>query len=105
MITVSGLTKQYGRRLAVDDMTFDVAAGRVTATCGTPPGPWARSSTPAAFAPAARPAITGGPPPRSVASRPAGAGGPGRGRPRPGRRQSHVPLKGLPTMPMMKKRN
>ncbi|GAB3345057.1 ATP-binding cassette domain-containing protein [Modestobacter lapidis] len=34
MITVSGLTKQYGRRLAVDDMTFDVAAGRVTGFVG-----------------------------------------------------------------------
>jgi ABC-2 type transport system ATP-binding protein len=34
MITVSGLTKQYGTRLAVDDMTFDVAAGRVTGFVG-----------------------------------------------------------------------
>jgi ABC-2 type transport system ATP-binding protein len=34
MITVSGLTKQYGKRLAVDDMTFDVAAGRVTGFVG-----------------------------------------------------------------------
>jgi ABC-2 type transport system ATP-binding protein len=28
MITVSGITKQYGKRIAVDDITFDVAAGR-----------------------------------------------------------------------------
>jgi ABC-2 type transport system ATP-binding protein len=34
MITVSGLTKQYGKRLAVHDMTFDVAAGRVTGFVG-----------------------------------------------------------------------
>ena len=34
MITVSGLTKQYGKRLAVDDMTFDVAPGRVTGFVG-----------------------------------------------------------------------
>ena len=34
MITVSGLTKQYGDRVAVDDMTFDVAAGRVTGFVG-----------------------------------------------------------------------
>ena len=34
MITVSGLTKQYGKRLAVDNMTFDVAAGRVTGFVG-----------------------------------------------------------------------
>jgi ABC-2 type transport system ATP-binding protein len=34
MITVSGLTKQYGKRLAVDDLTFDVAAGRVTGFVG-----------------------------------------------------------------------
>src|SRR5688500_9081368 len=34
MITVSGLTKQYGTRLAVDDLTFDVAAGRVTGFVG-----------------------------------------------------------------------
>ena len=34
MITVSSLTKQYGRRTAVDDMTFDVAAGRVTGFVG-----------------------------------------------------------------------
>ena len=30
MITVTALTKQYGNRLAVDDLTFEVAAGRVT---------------------------------------------------------------------------
>jgi ABC-type multidrug transport system ATPase subunit len=30
MMTVSGLTRQYGERLAVDDITFDVAGGRVT---------------------------------------------------------------------------
>jgi ABC-2 type transport system ATP-binding protein len=34
MITISGLTKRYGRRLAVDDLTFDVAAGRVTGFVG-----------------------------------------------------------------------
>ena len=34
MITVSGLTKQYGKRLAVDDLTFEVAAGRVTGFVG-----------------------------------------------------------------------
>jgi ABC-2 type transport system ATP-binding protein len=34
MITVSALTKRYGSRLAVDDMTFDVAAGRVTGFVG-----------------------------------------------------------------------
>jgi ABC-type Na+ transport system ATPase subunit NatA len=30
MITVSDLARQHGKRLAVDDMTFDVAGGRVT---------------------------------------------------------------------------
>jgi ABC-2 type transport system ATP-binding protein len=34
MITVSGLTRQYGKRVAVDDMTFDVAGGRVTGFVG-----------------------------------------------------------------------
>ena len=34
MITVTGLTKQYGRRTAVDDLTFDIAAGRVTGFVG-----------------------------------------------------------------------
>jgi ABC-2 type transport system ATP-binding protein len=34
MITVSALTKHYGNRLAVDDMTFEVAAGRVTGFVG-----------------------------------------------------------------------
>ena len=34
MITVSSLTKRYGSRLAVNDMTFDVAAGRVTGFVG-----------------------------------------------------------------------
>jgi ABC-2 type transport system ATP-binding protein len=34
MITVSGLTKQYGKRVAVDDLSFDVAAGRVTGFVG-----------------------------------------------------------------------
>ncbi|MCU1379453.1 MAG: transporter related protein [Acidimicrobiales bacterium] len=34
MITVSGITKQYGKRVAVDDITFDVAAGRVTGFVG-----------------------------------------------------------------------
>jgi len=34
MITVAGLTKQYGKRVAVDDLTFDVATGRVTGFVG-----------------------------------------------------------------------
>jgi len=34
MITVSHLTKRYGSRTAVSDMTFDVAAGRVTGFVG-----------------------------------------------------------------------
>ncbi len=34
MITVSSLTKQYGQRTAVDDLTFDVAGGRVTGFVG-----------------------------------------------------------------------
>jgi len=34
MITVSAITKQYGKRIAVDDMTFEVAAGRVTGFVG-----------------------------------------------------------------------
>jgi ABC-2 type transport system ATP-binding protein len=34
MITVSALTKQYGRSLAVDDLTFEVAPGRVTGFVG-----------------------------------------------------------------------
>ena len=34
MITVTGLTKRYGRRVAVDDLAFDVAAGRVTGFVG-----------------------------------------------------------------------
>jgi ABC-2 type transport system ATP-binding protein len=34
MITVTGLTKQYGARTAVDDLTFTVAAGRVTGFVG-----------------------------------------------------------------------
>ncbi len=34
MITVSGLTKQYGRRTAVDDLTFEAADGRVTGFVG-----------------------------------------------------------------------
>jgi ABC-2 type transport system ATP-binding protein len=34
MITVTGLTKKYGDRLAVDDLTFDVTAGRVTGFVG-----------------------------------------------------------------------
>ncbi|MCU1497628.1 MAG: transporter [Acidimicrobiales bacterium] len=34
MITVSGLTKQYGDRTAVDDLTFSIAAGRVTGFVG-----------------------------------------------------------------------
>jgi ABC-2 type transport system ATP-binding protein len=34
MITVTGLTKHYGDRTAVDDLTFTVAAGRVTGFVG-----------------------------------------------------------------------
>ncbi|MET0844267.1 MAG: ATP-binding cassette domain-containing protein, partial [Mycetocola sp.] len=34
MITVSGLTKHYGDRIAVHEMSFDVAAGRVTGFVG-----------------------------------------------------------------------
>ena len=34
MITVAGITKQYGKRTAVDDLTFDVTAGRVTGFVG-----------------------------------------------------------------------
>jgi len=34
MITVTGLTKHYGNRIAVDDLTFPVAAGRVTGFVG-----------------------------------------------------------------------
>jgi len=34
MITVSALTKHFGQRVAVDDMTFDIAAGRVTGFVG-----------------------------------------------------------------------
>jgi len=34
MITVSALTKQYRDRVAVDDLTFDVAPGRVTGFVG-----------------------------------------------------------------------
>jgi ABC-2 type transport system ATP-binding protein len=34
MITVSALTKHYGNRVVVDDMTFDIPAGRVTGFVG-----------------------------------------------------------------------
>src|SRR4029079_17352726 len=34
MITVSGLTKHYGDRIAVNEMSFEVAAGRVTGFVG-----------------------------------------------------------------------
>ena len=34
MIKVSGITKNYGHRVAVDDMTFDVATGNVTGFVG-----------------------------------------------------------------------
>jgi ABC-2 type transport system ATP-binding protein len=34
MITVTGITKHYGKRIAVDDVTFIVAAGRVTGFVG-----------------------------------------------------------------------
>ena len=34
MITVAGITKTYGARVVVDDLTFDVAPGRVTGFVG-----------------------------------------------------------------------
>jgi ABC-2 type transport system ATP-binding protein len=34
MITVTGLTKHYGDRIAVDDLSFELAAGRVTGFVG-----------------------------------------------------------------------
>ena len=34
MITITGLTKRYGDRVAVDDLTFELAAGRVTGFVG-----------------------------------------------------------------------
>ena len=34
MITVSALTKHYGNRVVVDDMTFDIPSGRVTGFVG-----------------------------------------------------------------------
>jgi ABC-2 type transport system ATP-binding protein len=34
MITVTGVTKRYGQRTAVDDLTFEVAGGRVTGFVG-----------------------------------------------------------------------
>ncbi len=34
MITVTGLTKHYGDRVAVDDLGFDLAAGRITGFVG-----------------------------------------------------------------------
>ena len=34
MIRVTNLTKRYGARTAVDDLSFDVAAGRVTGFVG-----------------------------------------------------------------------
>jgi ABC-2 type transport system ATP-binding protein len=34
MIQISGLTKRYGTRVAVDDLTFDVPTGRVTGFVG-----------------------------------------------------------------------
>ena len=34
MITLTGLTKRYGDRVAVDDLSFDLAAGRVTGFVG-----------------------------------------------------------------------
>src|SRR5215213_8402941 len=34
MITVTALTKQYGNRLAVDDLSFEVTPGRVTGFVG-----------------------------------------------------------------------
>jgi ABC-type Fe3+/spermidine/putrescine transport system ATPase subunit len=34
MINVSGITKRYGDRVAVDNMSFDVAAGTVTGFVG-----------------------------------------------------------------------
>jgi ABC-type Na+ transport system ATPase subunit NatA len=32
MINVTGLTKHYGERRAVDDLSFELEAGRVTAS-------------------------------------------------------------------------
>ncbi|MEX1005950.1 MAG: ATP-binding cassette domain-containing protein [Acidimicrobiia bacterium] len=34
MITVSGITKRYGRKTAVEDITFDLTSGRVTGFVG-----------------------------------------------------------------------
>ncbi len=34
MITITALTKRYGQRVAVDDLTFDIAPGRVTGFVG-----------------------------------------------------------------------
>jgi ABC-2 type transport system ATP-binding protein len=34
MITVRGLSKRYGPRVAVDDLTFDIRPGRVTGFLG-----------------------------------------------------------------------
>lgn len=34
MITVSGITKRYGRKTAVEDISFDLASGRVTGFVG-----------------------------------------------------------------------
>src|SRR3954454_16157323 len=34
MITVAGITKRYGKRTAVDDLSFDVIDGRVTGFVG-----------------------------------------------------------------------
>ena len=34
MITVSHLTKSYGRRTVVDDLSFELAAGRITGFVG-----------------------------------------------------------------------
>ncbi|MEO6158291.1 MAG: ATP-binding cassette domain-containing protein, partial [Ilumatobacteraceae bacterium] len=34
MITVSSLTKHYGQKVVVDDLSFDIAAGRVTGFVG-----------------------------------------------------------------------
>ena len=34
MISVTGLTKQYGERRAVDDLSFELRAGRVTGFVG-----------------------------------------------------------------------
>ncbi len=79
MITVTGLTKHYGDRIAVDHLDFELAAGRVTGFVGpngagksttmrmmvglTRPAWSVPSSTPAACTRAAPPGTTCAPTP------------------------------------------